>query len=207
MRLVFPSLAMSSILSRSKRGMTLIELIVTISIMTVVTAAVMGIIQSFYKDNDYLIAETAALASARSGVDKTVYDLRQATYGDDGSYPIAAAGTSTLTVYANADHGSDVEKLQYTLLNNTLYTQMTYATGSPPTYTGKQSTTTIATYVQNTADPVFTYFDSSGNQLSSSSTNLAAIASIRVKVEINLNPNRGPNTFTLSETATLRNPR
>lgn len=185
--------------------MTLIELLVTISIITVVTGALMGIIQSFYKDNDYLIEETASLANARSGIDKTVYNIRQATYGDDGSYPITAAGTSTLTIYADADHGSDVEKLQYSLVNGTLYQYMTYATGSPPTYTGRQSITTIATYVQNAADPIFTYYDNAGNQLSSTSTNIASISSIRVNLEIDLNPNRAPNLFTLSETATLRN--
>lgn len=185
--------------------MTFVELLVTISIMTVVTTALMGIIQSFYKDNDYLIEETAALANARGGIDSTVYNLRQATYGDDGSYPIAVAGTSTLTIYADADHGSDVEQLQYSLINGTLYERMTYATGSPPTYTGKQSTTTIATYVQNSADPIFTYYDNAGNQLSSTSTNIASISSIRVSVEIDLNPNRAPNLFTLSEMATLRN--
>lgn len=196
---------MSSTLSRSNKGMTLIELLVTISIITVVTGALMGIIQSFYKDNDYLIEETASLANARSGIDKTVYNIRQATYGDDGSYPITTAGTSTLTIYADADHGSDVEKLQYSLVNGTLYQYMTYATGSPPTYTGTQSTTTVATYVQNSADPIFTYYDKAGNQLSSTSTNIASISSVRVNLEIDLNPNRAPNLFTLSEVATLRN--
>lgn len=186
--------------------MTFIEVVVTISIMTVVTAALLGIIQSFYRDNDYLIEETAALASARNGIDGTVSTLREATFGDDGSYPIAAAGTSTLTVYADADKDAGVEKLQYTLANGTLYEYLTNATGSPPTYTGSQSTSTIATNVRNTdANPLFTYYDSAGNQLSTTSTNIAAISSIRVDLEVDLNPARAPNLFTLSEMATLRN--
>lgn len=203
---LFP--AMSSTRYRSsKRGMTLIEVLVSISIITVVTLALTGIIQSFYKDNSYLIEETSALASARRGVDGAVSALREATYGDDGSYPIGAAGTSTLTIYSDIDQDPGVEKLQYSLVNGTVYEYITNATGSPPTYpSALQSTTTIATNVRNTdATPIFTYYDSAGTQLSTTSTNISSISSVRVQMQIDLNPDRAPNLFTLSETATLRN--
>lgn len=187
--------------------MTLIEVLVTIAISTVVMLSLTTLIQSFYKDNSFLIEETAALANARSGVDGTISSIREATYGDDGSYPIATAGTSTLTIYSNADQDASIEKLQYTLVNGTLYEYVTNATGSPPVYpSNAQSTTTIATNVRNTsANPIFTYYDSSGNQLSSTSTNIASISSVQVQVQIDLDPERAPDLFTLSEMATLRN--
>lgn len=187
--------------------MTLIEVLVSISIITVVTLAITSLIQSFYKNNDYLIEETSALASARSGINKTVSALREATYGDDGSYPITTAGTSTLTIYSDVDTDIGVEKLQYKLVNGTLYEYIANATGSPPTYPlSSQSTTTIATNVRNTdATPIFTYYDSTGTQLSTTSPNIASITSVKVQVMVDLNPARAPNVFTLSEEATLRN--
>lgn len=187
--------------------MTLIEVLVSISIITVVTLAITSLIQSFYKDNDYLIEETSALASARRGIDNAVSAIREATYGDDGSYPISMAGTSTLTIYSDVDTDTGVEKLQYALTNGTLYEYVTNATGSPPTYpSSSRATTTIATNVRNTdATPLFTYYDSSGNQLSTTSPAIASITSVKVEVMVDLNPNRAPNVFTLSEEATLRN--
>lgn len=187
--------------------MTFIELIVTLAIVTVVTTALTGLIQAFYKDNNYLLEETSALASARRGVNNAIVALREASYGDDGSYPIANAGTSTVTVYANVDVDGSVEKIKYVLINTTLYMITTNSSGTPPTYsTTNQATTTIATSVRNTATtPLFTYYDDSGNQLSTTSTPIASISSVQVKALIDLNPNRAPNVFTLSQTATLRN--
>ena len=187
--------------------MTLIEVLVTISIVSVVALALTQLIQSFYKDNSYLIEETAALASSRHGVDGTVSALREATYGDDGSYPLSAAGTSTLTIYSDIDSDSGVEKVQYALVGTTLYEYVTNSTGSPPTYpAGAESKTTIATNVRNTSStPIFTYYDSAGNQLSTTSPTITAISSIKVQVLVDLNPDRAPNVFTLSETGTLRN--
>jgi type II secretory pathway pseudopilin PulG len=189
------------------RAMTVIELLVTIAVMSVVALALTSLIQSFYKDNDFLIEETAALASSRHGVDSTISALREATYGDDGSYPIIVAGTSTMTLYSDIDQDSGVEKIQFKLIGTTLYEYITNSTGSPPSYSlNPQSTSTIATNVRNTsATPIFSYYDDSGVQLSTTSPAIASISSVRVQVLVDLNPNRAPNVFTLSETATLRN--
>lgn len=187
--------------------MTLIEVLVSISVITAVGLALTGLIQSFYKDNDFLIEETAALAGSRRGMDSTISALREATYGDDGSYPIASAGTSTLTIYSDIDQDAGVEKIQYALTNGILYEFITNSAGSPPSYPASaRSTTTIATNVRNTAaTPVFSYYDDAGAQLSTTSPSIASISSVKVQVLVDLNPNRAPNVFTLSETATLRN--
>jgi prepilin-type N-terminal cleavage/methylation domain-containing protein len=201
--------AMSSIPYRwsRRRGMTLIELLVTLAILSVVNIAIMTLIQSFYKNNNYLIEETSALASARKGVNDAITALRETTYGDDGSYPIAAAATSTVTLYANINSSSSVERIKYVLLDGTLYKTVTASSGNPPVYpSNAQSTSTIATNVRNTnATPMFTYYDNNGTQLSTTSTNVALISSVRVQVLVDLNPNRAPNVFTLSQSATLRN--
>lgn len=187
--------------------MTLMELLVTIAILSLVTAAIMGLIQSFYRDNNYLIEETVALANARGGVSDAIRAIREASYGDDGSYPIASAGTSTMTLYADLDQDDAVERVQYSLIGGVLYRAVANAVGSPPVYTlSTQSTTTIATDVRNSATtPLFTYFDSSGIQLSTTTPNIGAITSVQIQLMVDLNPNRAPNVFTLIQSATLRN--
>lgn len=189
------------------RGMTLAELLVTIAILSVVTTAIMGLIQSFYKDNAYLLEETSALASARKGVSDASRYVREASYGDDGAYPIAVAGTSTLTFYSDTDQDSLVERVQYSLIDGTLYRSITNATGSPPVYpAAAAATSTIATDVRNTsATPIFSYYDASGTQLSTTSPSLVSITSVQVHLLVDLNPNRAPNVFELTQSSTLRN--
>ena len=64
-------------------------------------------------------------------------DLREASYGDDGSYPIAAAASSSVTFYADLNDSGDVQEVTYALSNGTLYRGVTYATGNPPSYAGQ----------------------------------------------------------------------
>jgi prepilin-type N-terminal cleavage/methylation domain-containing protein len=203
------SQVMSSTPSRwsKQRGMTLVELLVTLAILSVVNIAIMTLIQSFYKNNNYLIEETSALANARRGVSDAIIALRETSYGDDGSYPIAVAATSTVTLYANINSTATVERVKYILIKGVLYKTVTTASGNPPVYPATaQSTSTIATNVRNTdATPIFTYYDNAGTQLSTTSTNVAAISSVKVQLLVDLNPNRAPNVFILSQSATLRN--
>ncbi|MDB5189955.1 MAG: Type pilus pilin [Parcubacteria group bacterium] len=189
------------------RGFTLVELLTVISITSVVLLALTSVIRSFYINNAYLLERTESLSSAQRGVSDSIKTIREASYGDDGSYPIAAAGTSTITVYANIDSDSAVEKVKYYLSGTNFYRVIYQATGSPPVYSSTPvSTTTIATYARNASStPLFTYYDTNGVQLSTTSPVLASISSVQVSLLVDLNPNRAPNVFTLTESATLRN--
>ncbi len=191
----------------SARGMTLTELLVTIAILGVVSIALMSMIQSFYKQNSFLIEQTSALASARRGVNDTVKVIREASYGDDGSYAIVSAATSTLTVYSDIDQDAYAERVTFSLIDGVLYRVIANATGSPATYSAAgQSTSTLASDVRNSSStPLFTYYDADGLQLATSSPVLSAISSVKIDLYVDLNPVRLPNVFVLSQLVTLRN--
>jgi prepilin-type N-terminal cleavage/methylation domain-containing protein len=191
--------------SSSSRGFTLIEMLVVIAVLGTAGIAISGLIQSFYKNNAFLLEQTAALDSSRRGVRDAVGSLREASYGDDGSYPIENAATSSLTFYSDFDQDNSVEREKYLLINTVFYRVVTNAGGSPPGYAGQaQSTTTIATEVRNTAaNPVFTYYDDTGTLLTGTNIDESRIASVGITLLVN--PNRAPNVFTLRQTATLRN--
>jgi prepilin-type N-terminal cleavage/methylation domain-containing protein len=189
------------------KGMTLIEMLVVIAIISTAGIALSGAIQYFYRSNAFLLEQTSALDNARRGVREAVVAIRESSYGDDGSYPIETAATSSLTFYSDYDKDASVEKEKYVLQGGTLYRVVTNSAGSPPVYTGQPlSTTTIATYVtNNAATPLFSYFDANGTQLSATSTDESSIASVSITLMVDLNPTRAPNVFTLTERATLRN--
>ncbi len=189
------------------RGFTLIETVVVIA-MTALIMVTLGVLFAyFYKTNAYTLEQSIAVGQARLGVEDAMKYLREASYGDDGSYPVGSAATSSITFYANITSGSPaVAQVTYTLQNGTLYRVVKESAGNPPSYNGAApATTTIATSVVNNATtPVFRYFDNTGTELTMP-VNISSIASIETTVVIDVNVNRAPVSFTLSGGATLRN--
>jgi type II secretory pathway pseudopilin PulG len=187
--------------------MTLMEMLVVIALTSVVGIAISSSITYFYKSNAYLLEQTFALDNARRGITDAVASIREMSYGDDGSYPLAVAATSTITFYADLDNDGAIEKVRYYLQSEVLYRGTTNSSGYPPSYTGQpESTTTVAAYVRNsTSTPLFVYYDVSGNLLSSTSTDVSKVSSVGISLMVDLNPTRAPNVFTLYEQATLRN--
>ncbi|MEK7510654.1 MAG: type II secretion system protein [Patescibacteria group bacterium] len=188
------------------RGFTLIETIVVVAIVTMVGVALTGSIQYFYRSNAYILEQTAALESVRRGHTFTLQNLREATYGDDGSYLITAAGTSTVTFYGDIDQDGGIERVRAYLTNGTLYRAIANSSGNPASYSGQpEILETIAVYVRNaTSTPIFTYYNSEGAELTYP-IDLTAITAVGVHLAVDINPNRLPNIFTLTGRATLRN--
>lgn len=189
-----------------KRGFTLIETIVVVAILTVVGIGLLTMIAYFYRSNAFVLEQTSALDSAHRGIDDAFGVLREASYGEDGSYPIAAAATSSMTFYSDVDSDSPVERVRLYLSNGTFYQGVTNAAGSPPSYTGQtESVYTIATWVSNaTSTPIFRYYNTDGTELTGSVV-LSDVASVRLRLDVDLNPLRAPNILTMEQSATLRN--
>lgn len=190
------------------KGFTLIETLVVVALTGVVVLALAFLIQYFYKTNAYVLEQSQAVHSARTSVTHAMADLREASYGADGSYPIAYAGTSTVTFFANLGgaYGSGVEKVRYYLSGTALYRGVTLPAGSPPSYALQSEAQTLV--VQNirndSSSPLFSYFDADGNALSTPAP-VSKVASIHIRVLTDVNPERAPNVYVLNGSATLRN--
>lgn len=193
--------------SHNMRGFTLVEMLVVIFITGIVGIAINSMVVNFYKTNAYLLEETKAIDSAHRGLSTSFIDLREASYGDDGSYPIRSVSTSSITFFSDVNNDGVVEKIRLYLLNGSFYRGVTESTSTPPTYVGQpEFSTTIANYVRNsTTTPIFRFYDVNGTLISSSTVPIASIASISTSLMVDLNPLRAPDILILQETATLRN--
>jgi len=190
---------------KSGEGFTLIETIVVIAATTLILVTLGMLLIYFYKTNAYTLEQSTAVGQARRGIEDTMRYLREASYGNDGSYPIASVATSTITFYANVDSDLAIERVTYSLKSGVLYRIVTKPTGNPPTYTGATATSTIASSIVNaTSTPVFRYFDDTSTELTVP-VNVAKISSVRTTITVDANVNRAPVSFTLSGGATLRN--
>lgn len=189
-----------------RRGFTLLETVVTITLMSLVLLAISSAIVFFYRTNASVLEQSGAITSARRGIEKAMKDLREATIAEDGSFPIVSAGPNSITFYADVDQDNSVERIRYDLANEVLSRYTLQATGNPAEYSGQETVEIISENVRNAifATDVFKYFDIDGNELSSSPSPLD-IKFITGTITVNINPDRAPEEFTLTSSATLRN--
>lgn len=188
------------------KAFTLSETLVVIAILGTVGVTLSNMIAYFYRSNTYLLEQTSAVDSANRGLDSAYTSIREASYGEDGSYPVASAATSTVTFFSDVDKDGPVEKVRLYLAGDTLYRGVTNASGNPPSYVGQTETiTTISTSVKNApSTPLFRYYNTSGVELTGT-IDIAEVRSVRTRIDVDLNPSRAPNIITLERTATLRN--
>lgn len=190
----------------TRRAFTLPEMLVVIGLTAGVGIALSIVIQNAYRGNAYVLEATSSVDSARRGLSSALQNLREASYGQDGAYPVASAATSSVTFYADVDQDGPVEKVRVYLSSGTLYRAVTNAAGTPPSYAGQpESVQTVVAYVRNDAStPLFTYYDASGAVLASP-VDVSEVRFVTMSILTDLNPTRAPNVYTLTASATLRN--
>ena len=190
----------------SNTGFTLVETLAVIAITALVFAAVSWAITSFYRVNSYIIQQSLAVNSARSGVERMVREIREAAYSDTGAYPIISASGTEFIFYSDIDRDQNIEKIRYTLNGSNFERGEVEATGSPLVYNDENEMVSILSeYVRNSeSQPVFSYFDSSDNEIADLS-DVSEISLAKVNLIVNVIEGRAPDEFTLSSTAQIRN--
>jgi prepilin-type N-terminal cleavage/methylation domain-containing protein len=192
----------------NQRGLSFVEMMVVLSLFTVLSLVITNAIASFYRYNAYTIAQSYQVEHARRGVDLLVRDMREMTYADNGAFPLVAMGTSSITFYSDIDRDESVELVTYELASSTLYKYVYNATGSPPSYDTDvpDETYTISEYVQNGVQgtDIFTFSDATGTALALPAP-AAYVRYVDVTLIVNIDPIRDPGQFMLRSSAALRN--
>lgn len=189
------------------RGYTLLEMLMVVSISTIVMGVIVSSILYFYRSNTNTLEQALQIDNARRGITQGVRDIRETTYGDDGAYPIVAFATSTFTFYSDIDRDSSTERVRFFLEGSTLKKGVTNPTGTPVSYdSGNEQVSIISEYVRNNFQnlPVFRYYTASSTEITSFATT-TGIAFVEINLIVNVNPDRLPGEFTLRSSATLRN--
>lgn len=192
---------------RRIRGMTLVETLVALALFSVLLLAVMESVSAFYRYNAYSIAQSYQVDHARRGITSLVRDLREMTYADDGTFPLAVMQANTVGFYSDIDRDDSVEYVEYELSGTTLTKRVYDATGTPPVYDAiPEQTNTISEYVQNIlqATSTFRYYDRNGAPATATST-VTDIRYIETALIVNIDPIRDPGEYMLRSSAALRN--
>lgn len=177
-----------------------------IAISSLIMIGISRAIAFFYQTNRYTLRQSAAIRSGSEGIEQLTQDIREASFAEDGAYPIAAMSTTSLIIYADVNRDGLVEKVNYQLQNNNLIRAVTAPTGTPPTYTGDSATQTVSSHIRNdTADrPLFKYFDLQGDEITDFSRR-KDVSLITMQLVIDVDPDQKPASSTIRSSAKLRN--
>lgn len=190
-----------------RRGFTLVETLVTVAIIAALSIAIGDAIVYFYRAEETAALQSDTVRTARGAFDSMVRDVREASYGADGSNPIAAMSRYELTIFADANNDGSPERILYRVSGTSLFKTITLPSGNPPGYSWwiNPNTASIVEGVRNLADghPLFRYYDAAGNEITDYSQT-TDVASVVVYLVVHENPTRAPE-FILESMATLRN--
>lgn len=194
---------------KKQTGFTLVETIVVVSIYTIMTLVIYTSIFNLYRSNSYTIEQSYEVDQARRGLQTWLNDVREMTYADDGTFPVAVMEAHRLGFYSDIDKDNTVEYVEYLLSTTTLYKRTFEPVGYPPVYNLVTPTKVeiLSEYVQNSlqATSTFKYFDNTGSQLVAPSSLLTDVRYLEAQAIVNIDPLRSPGEFLLRSGVTPRN--
>ncbi|MEK7213824.1 MAG: type II secretion system protein [Patescibacteria group bacterium] len=198
------------IIYSKKRGMTLVEIIVTVGIFGLIMIAVSSFQRDVWIYNKYSSDSLSSAQDARVILRTMVKELRSTSPSNNGAYAIAQAGTSTITFFSDTDSDGLKEQIRYFISSNILNKGFIKPSGSPATYNpANEIITTLAYNIKNaTSTALFEYFDSLYTGTSTPLTipvTVTQIHLIKINLMIDADPNRAPMPRVYTSQVNLRN--
>lgn len=141
----------------------------------------------------------------------TIYDVFD--YAQDGSVDFLADSSNRVDPNCNWEEANHSMKANFELSwaeeisagQHELKKGVTEPTGDPPQYLSEnEQVSVVISYVRN-APPIFEYFDENGNKIESYPARLANTKMMKLRLIINVNPERSPEDFELTSQVQLRN--
>jgi prepilin-type N-terminal cleavage/methylation domain-containing protein len=153
--------------ARDQSGFTLVEMLVTLTVLTVVVAAFSTVFQTTVTRSATLTEHAALESEGRAVVDQIVSELRQAMCNDQTAPVVAASGTSVTFYTPDRATPYHLREVSYSLSGGTLSEQQATSTntnGPPWTMPALSAAVDKVDSISNT--PIFDFQDSSGADLS-----------------------------------------
>ena len=168
----------------SEGGFTLIEMLVSISVLGIFFATFSTVIASSITHSTQIQEQAVLQTEARAAVDSLVADLRQSTRAGDPSIARISSATATQLTFTSPDRAPTMHlrRISYQVTGGQLQRKIDTSTNTtaPWTIPALGAWGTVARGVGSSATPVFTYFDANG-----ASTAVAAnILTVRIRLPI-----------------------
>ena len=197
-------------ISVDKRGLTLIEMLVSIAITIILLGSLsMFIIRSFQL-NKYAIEQGLNSSVMQNAMHSFSANLREARQGEEGSYLLNDCQDYEITFFSDIDNDDVVEKLTYYLNNGQLILQIIEPDMgvNPPSYdTGSGSARVIGAGVVNEtlSEPLFYYYEEDGTTPLAAGFDSSQVELVRLKIFVNVDIEEAPDSMQLETMIRPRN--
>jgi len=192
---------------KTKKGMTLVELVVAMSVLVIVSAGLSTFFITIWEAKSNEVEMGNSLLIVSQTVNKMTTNIRQGgSQADSGAYFIDSADDFDLVFYSDIDNDLHMERVHYYKDGTEIKMGTTEPIlGTNPTYPILDETTVvIAKNVTNTvSEPIFTYYDNTYAALVTPAS-IAPIRLVRVSVSVNTDPTK-ISDVTISSLTSFRN--
>lgn len=193
------------------RGLTLIEVVITVAVLGLVSVTGLMFINSAYEAQRVIFQEAQAASEARRGLKAMIAEMREARPGDDGSYILQTANDQELAFFSDADRDGQTERIRYYLNGLNLMRGVIPPQATAPTYPQSQEqSAVIAQFVRNGASALFIYYngdwpaDATNNPLPAPAR-LSDTKLIHLHLVVDIEPFRAPVNYDLQGDVQIRN--
>lgn len=192
----------NKIKKNNESGFTIIELMMAVSIATILSYMGYSFIANGMKSTTFENEQAIAITTARRALDTMAVELRGANDSDKGDYVINSIDDDQLTFFSDIDKDNSYEKISY-YKDGVSLKRIFYKADADKNYTIASATTTIAQYLNNNEEPIFKYYE--GNSTSTEATIINKVRLINISLKINVTPWRAPGDYYVSTSVKLRN--
>jgi prepilin-type N-terminal cleavage/methylation domain-containing protein len=186
----------------SEEGFTMIELLMAVSIVSILSAMGYSFIMSGLKSTTFENEQSIAITTARRALDTMSVEIRGANDSDKGDYVISSIDKDSFVFYSDIDKDSSYEKVKY-FKDNTSLKKVVYEAGLDDLYATSSATTTIAEYLNNGTEAIFSFYE--GNSTSTKATLINKVRLVMISLKINVTPWRAPGDYYVTTSVKLRN--
>lgn len=198
---------------KRNRGFTLLEMLVTIAVFGLTIIAITYLLRVIFTNSTTNPNALNAIDQAQGAATNFVNQVRDASYGNDGSFPLGEASTTEIIIYSPYGTGSSstVDRIRYFVASSTLYEGITVPSGSPASYNlANEKVSTVVSHIAGVGtSTVFFYYNGSyagTTSALSQPVNVNQVTYVGLTMSVQLLEVRGATTTSvISTAAAMRN--
>ena len=188
--------------------MTLVEVVITIALFTMILGAVSLFGMNVFSYRRSVSGSYEIVQNSQLILKTMASELREMAPAITGAYPLAVAGSSTVTFFSDVDNNGVPEQIRYFVSNKELYRGVVKASGSPISYNQSNEVVSgMLDYVTNaSSSPIFEYFNENYSGTSSPMVQPVQTSSVRlIRINLNLTSPDSISSNSYTTEVTLRN--
>ncbi|MEK9171773.1 MAG: prepilin-type N-terminal cleavage/methylation domain-containing protein [Patescibacteria group bacterium] len=193
----------------SKSGFSVIEVLVSIFILTLIGFAVYSFQKDVFSLNRIISDGLTAQNEARRALKSMSAEIRTVSPSSLGAYALTQTATSSFTFYSNIDDDSFKERVRYFLDGATLKKGVIKPSGAPLTYNPvSEVISEIVHDVANATSSIFSYYDANYDGVTqplAEPIDIVAVRLVKITVAIDKDSQTSPGPITLTTQISMRN--